>query len=136
MIVRALLAGGNIPGEEMLEKINEELSDKKVRPLTDHLEVAGPEIIKYDLTGRYFISKETPDVERTKIKIEQAISSYIEWQSERMGRDINPSRLIEMCVSEGAKRLEIDSPSFEVVEGGQVAKIDNLNLEFGGVEDD
>lgn len=75
-------------------------------------------------------------MERTKIKIEQAISSYIEWQSERMGRDINPSRLIEMCVSEGAKRLEIDSPSFEVVEGGQVAKIDNLNLEFGGVEDD
>lgn len=136
VIVRALLAGGNIPGEEMLGKINDELSDQKVRPLTDHLEVVGPDVIKYDLTGRYFISKETPDVELAKIKIEQAISSFVEWQSEKMGRDINPSRLIEMCVSVGAKRLEIDSPSFEVIKGGQVAKIDNLNLEFGGVEDD
>lgn len=136
VIVRALLSGGDIPGEEMLEKINEELSDKKVRPLTDRLEVSGPEVVKYDLTGRYFISKETPDIERVKVKVERAISDFVEWQSERMGRDINPSRLIEMCVSEGAKRLEIDSPEFEVVEEGQVAKVDILNLEFGGVEDD
>lgn len=136
VIVRILLSGGIIPGEEMLERINEELNDKKVRPLTDHLEIRGPEVIKYDLTGRYFISKEAPDVEFAKIKIEQAISDFVEWQSERMGRDINPSRLTEMCVSEGAKRLEIDSPGFEVIKGGQVAKIDKLNLEFGGVEDD
>lgn len=136
MNVSFLLAGGELPGEEMLGKVKEALSDKKVRPLTDFVEVSAPEVIEYDLTGRYYISKNQADINSVKIKVEQAISDYLYWQSEKMGRDINPSRLVEMCVSSGAKRLEIDFPAFEIVESGQVAKVNIVGLKFGGVEDD
>lgn len=134
--VRFLLAGGELPGEEMLERVSEALSDKKVRPLTDFLVVSAPEVIEYDLIGRYYISKDTPDIDGVKSKIEQARQSFVYWQSEKMGRDINPSKLIEMCMESGAKRLEIDSPFFTLVQRGQVAKIGTLELEFGGIEDE
>ncbi|GGG33004.1 baseplate protein [Lysinibacillus alkalisoli] len=134
--VRFLLAGGEIPGEEMLEKVREALSDKKVRPLTDNLSVSAPEIVEYNINGKYYISKNTPDVDAVKNKIEKAKSDFIYWQSEKMGRDINPSKLIEMCVKAGAKRLDLTSPVFTIIERGQVAKVSLNELEFGGIEDD
>lgn len=134
--VRFLLAGGELPGEEMIQKVTKALSDEKVRPLTDHVEVSAPEVIEYDLVGRYYISSTTPDVNSMKEKVEKSMQNYLYWQSEKMGRDINPSRLVEMCVRGGAKRVELDSPFFEVVNRGQVAKVRSIELVFGGVEDE
>lgn len=134
--VRFLLKNGEIPGEEMIEKVQNALSDKRVRPLTDKLTVSGPEIVEYAIEGKYYISRSAADIDAVKNKIEKAKVEFITWQSEKMGRDINPSKLVEMCVGAGAKRLDLTSPNFTVVERGQVAKINVNNLEFGGIEDD
>lgn len=134
--VRFLLADGELPGYEMIQKVKEALSDKKVRPLTDYVEVSAPEVIEYNLSGTYYISSDTIDVNRAKTNIEKAIQNFLYWQSEKMGRDVNPSRLIEMCISAGAKRLEVESPSFTPVNRGQVAKINSVEVLFGGIEDE
>lgn len=134
--VRFLLKGGELPGEEMIERVREALNDKKVRPLTDQVTVSAPEVIEYDVEGKYYLPKEVPDLERAKEQVEEAKRQYVIWQSEKMGRDINPSKLIEMCVSQGAKRIELTAPTFFEIKRGQVAKLKNLNLEFGGVEDE
>lgn len=134
--VRFLLKDGVLPDEEMISRVEKELSHKKVRPLTDHLTVSAPEKIDYNIDGTFFIAKSTPNIDGTQVKVNQAIQDFIVWQNEVMARDINPSKLIEMCVSAGAKRIELTSPSFTVVNRGQVAKVNNVNLTFGGVEDD
>lgn len=134
--VRFLLAGGEMPGKEMVDKVEVALSDKKVRPLTDNLSILLPEAIEYDLKCKYYISEKTPDIDGVKVKIEKAKNEFLLWQSAKMGRDINPSRLTQQCVDAGAKRLEIEAPIFAVIERGKVAKLRDVIFEFGGIEDD
>ena len=47
--VRVLLAGGELPGEETLKAVSGVLNADKVRPLTDHVTVAAPETVPYDI---------------------------------------------------------------------------------------
>ena len=53
-----------------------------------------------------------------------------------MGRDINPSRLIELIRTAGAKRCEVTSPVFTVIEDGKIAKVGTVSVTYGGLEDD
>lgn len=131
-----LLQGGELPDEEMINAVKEKLSSKKLRPLTDYVLIGTPETDEYSLDLIYYISKNSPDIDAVHLKIESAIEEYIKWQSEKIGRDINPSYLTELCMRAGAKRIEILSPVFTVVEDGHSAKLIKKNIIFGGVEDD
>ena len=54
----------------------------------------------------------------------------------KIGRDINPSQLIQMMVSAGAKRVEVKLPVFQIVGATNVAKLVSQNVAYGGIEDD
>ncbi|ARD47566.1 baseplate J/gp47 family protein [Sporosarcina sp. P33] len=136
IFIGVLLRNGELPTEEILEKVRTKLSSKKVRPLTDFVAVGSPEVIYYDLDIRYFISSEAEDKALIEQNVEEAIQKYIIWQRSKIGRDINPSRLISECIRAGAKRVEVPSPIFTTVTKGQVAHEQTVNIEFGGVEDD
>ena len=67
-----------------------------------------------------------------------AVESYIKWQTGKMGRDINPSYLTQLIMAAGVKRVEVRKPTFQVVEGTQVARInrETMNVLNGGVENE
>lgn len=134
--ISVLLKNGELPSEEIIQLIYEKVNARDVRPLTDFITVSAPEIVTYDLDIVYYI--ETNAVDKTLIhqNVEKAIDEYAKWQSSKIGRDINPSKLISDCYKAGAKRVEVRTPVFMAINKGQVAVMENKTVTFGGLEDD
>jgi phage-related baseplate assembly protein len=134
--ISILLENGQLPEQEFIDEVYETINDRKVRPLTDKVTVTAPEVINYNLSVIYYIPAN--DVQQSLIRgnIEKAINDYVIWQKSKIGRDINPSKLVSDCVKAGAKRVDIVSPQFVKLEKGQIAVAANVAIEFGGVEDD
>ena len=53
-----------------------------------------------------------------------------------MGRDINPSYLVQKIMEAGVKRVEVRKPEFRVIEETHVARIvrETMQVLNGGVE--
>ncbi|MGL5435986.1 MAG: hypothetical protein ACRDBO_11385 [Lachnospiraceae bacterium] len=65
-----------------------------------------------------------------------AVSQYKLWQRIKMGRDINPDELLKLIVAAGAKRAEILTPGFQVIDSEAVAGLNQEIVIYGGLEDD
>lgn len=135
--VRVLLKDGQEATETILQQIEEKLNAKDVRPMTDIVTVSVPDkdIFNVDLT--YYIEKNT-QASSTIIAQEAnaAVEKYIEWQTEKMGRDINPSKLVELMMAAGIKRVDVREPVFRVVENTHVAKLGDRHVINGGNENE
>jgi len=133
--IRVLLDGGAYPDEEMKQLILETL-DGNV-PMTDKITVGAPYLRPFNIDVTYFITRQQDTSKDTIIeRVDGAVDDYKVWQTGRMGRDINPDKLLYRMISVGAKRVEISEPSFEVLEKNEVAALVNYNVVFGGVEDE
>ena len=134
--ISVLLQNGELPTQEIIDAVYEKCSAKTVRPLTDCLNVSTPDVIYYDVELTYYIDTNVVDINAVQNKILAAIDDYIVWQSSKIGRDVDPSKLYADCRQAGAKRIEVRSPSFLRIDKNQVAKLNVKNIVFGGVEDD
>ncbi|MGL5639863.1 MAG: baseplate J/gp47 family protein [Cetobacterium sp.] len=133
--VYPLLKDGVIPGDDILGTIKQNLENKEIKPLTDQVETLAPEVVEYDIGIKYFIIDDTTtDEENLKTTIEKSIDDYISWQHSILGRDISPDNLIRLVMNAGAKRVEITSPNYTILQKTQVAKLRNKNLIYGGKE--
>ncbi|MCT8975486.1 baseplate J/gp47 family protein [Clostridium sp. CX1] len=135
--IRILLQDGKLPSEEMIDKVLEICSDKKIRPLTDHVTVNIPEVVNYNVDVQYWISKSKSSV-LTSIqqKIQQAFQDYLIWQKSKLGRDVDLSELIARLKEAGAYRVSVNSTMYIQVEKYQVAHEDSTALRFGGLVDE
>lgn len=153
--IYALMSDGTKAGEEVKAAILEACSDEAVRPLTDYVVAADPEEVQYDIKLTYYISQDTQQsASELEDAVNDAVAEYVAWQSGRMGRDINPSKLIAMVMEAGAKRVEVTSPVFKHLEDGrevpskggglsyedvktpQIAKLGESTVTNGGYEDE
>ena len=137
MDVYILLEGGEIPHDEILNLIQDYLSDERIRPLTDFVTVKPAEIISYDIDCKYFINR-TDATQALSIKTaaEKAVDDFINWQKNKLGRDVNPTELYFRLRQAGVKRAEIIFPAFTVTPQNAVAICQNVNLVYGGLEDE
>lgn len=135
--IRIMLYGGELPGEELIQKVQEYLSADDIRPMTDKVTVAAPTTIEFDINATYYIATDkvasTAEIKRA---VELATENYILWQTSKMGRDINPSYFNAMLMESGIKRVEIANPVFTEIPKGSVAVVKACNVTFGGVEDE
>ena len=135
--IRVLLKGGELPEEEILQKIEKILSADEIRPLTDKVEVKAPQKKEYRIDLTYFTLKENiVGVAELEKAVEEAVKKYKEWQSEKMGRDINPSMLNKFLMEAGIKRVEIRQPEYTKVEDTAVASLTTKNIVNGGAENE
>lgn len=134
--IKFILEDGELPGQEMIDAVYKKVSDKKVRPLTDYVTVGPPDIVNYELDVTYYIPRNAVKQSLIQENVEKAIHDYTIWQKKKIGRDINPSKLISDCIKAGAKRIEVNSPDFTVIERGQLAVASSVSINFGGEEDD
>lgn len=133
--VRVLLSGGQLPGEEILKEVLEILNADKVRPLTDHVSVAAPETVPYDINFTYWTQEGGAVSDETVAEnIAAAVRTFKEWQGAKMGRDVNPSYLISLLMQAGAKRVKVRSPVDTVVPDNAVALIGETAVVNGGAE--
>lgn len=134
--IRPLLAGGLVPGAEILDAVAKACTDKKVRPLTDKVTVLAPTVVSYDLTVSYWIDKTNQAIESAIVAaVVQAVNDYVAWQKAKLGRDINPSELTRRMVAAGAKRVEITAPDYNPLTLTQVAVAASVTVTYGGLED-
>ncbi|MCL2636973.1 MAG: baseplate J/gp47 family protein [Oscillospiraceae bacterium] len=135
--IRFILSDGEFPDEEMKQLVLKTVSAADTRPLTDFVTVNAPDVINFDIDLTYFIPR-TRENSAAVIQrdVEAAIEQYKSWQTQTMGRDINPDELTALIRGAGAKRAEIRSPAFTVVDRRAVAVLQVENVIYGGIEDD
>lgn len=133
-----ILQDGQLPEETMIAELAAFLKNEKIRPLNDKVNVRAPKVQEYTIDLTYYINRS--DRSRASMineKVKEAVQTYIGWQRERIGRDINPDQLRKMLLLAGAKRLEIREPQFTaVVKSGIAMPTEEVNVLFGGIEDD
>lgn len=144
--IHTLMDDGQIAGDEIKAAILETCSEDSVRPLTDHVTVVDPDVVSYDITMTYYLSEDsTESAADLQEAIENAVDDYVAWQCGKLGRDINPSKLIAMVMAAGAKRVVVTSPTFRHMEDGrdiedpqtpEIAAIGTITLTNGGYEDE
>lgn len=135
--VRILLTGGELPSSAFCENVKNYLLENPVVPLTDNSTVAAPDVVKYNLKAKYYVSRRhTNNLNAVKAAIEGAKDEYILYQRSGIGRDLNPDVLIEFVRAAGGKRVVIESPAFQVVPETSVAQESTVDFTFGGLEDD
>ena len=126
-----------MPDSALIQKVQDELEDRDVRPLTDKVEVLAPETQTYNIDLTYYISSsEKASVAAIQENIAAAVTVYNNWQTEKIGRDINPSYLIQKIMEAGAKRAVVSSPTFAVLDNGTIATTGTVSVKYGGLEDD
>lgn len=128
---------GEIPDESFLLNIKNYLENSNIKPLTEKVEVIAPTIIHYDVEGAYYINRS--DVNKAEIihkQVTEQLNQYLMWQKEKIGRDISPFYLQHLLALAGVKRVVLTSPQFIDIDSTSIAIEGNVNLVYGGVEDD
>ena len=131
-----LLTGGTIPENVVTGEIQDALSAKSKRPLTDWLIVTPPEAVSYDINLKYWIYEDADPTE-VSAAVWAAIAEYKLWQRTKLGRDINPDEITDKLKSiSGVKRLEIVSPVFTKLSKVQVAQENKIKVSMEGSEEE
>lgn len=134
--IRPLLAGGVVPGNEILDAVKTACSAKTVRPLTDKVQVLAPEAIAYNVDVVYYINQDNATIAASiQTAVITAVNEWVLWQKSKLGRDVNPSELITRMVSAGAKRVTVSTPNYTAIESYQVAIAGTVTVALGGLED-
>ena len=139
VLIEFLMLDGALPEQAMISGMQEYLSSEEIRPLTDKVVVKAPDVEKFTIELTYYINR-SQKAEATAIQqqVDDAVNFYRLWQMARIGRDINPSELIQQVMAAGAKRVEVVSPTFTVISDTSVAQCaeTDVKVTYGGLEDD
>ena len=128
-----LCEDGELPSNEILEAVETICSADDVRPLTDQVTALAPTAVSYNIELKYYTTAaDETDCVNTIEGAGGAIDQYVKWQSEAIGRDINPDKLLTLCMSPmygtGCIRAEISAPSRTVIGDFQVAQLGTLTV--------
>lgn len=148
--IYAIMADGSPAGSEIKSAILAACSASDKRPLTDNVSVGDPTEVDYNINLTYYLATGTTDSAATiAAAVQAAADEYIAWQNAKMGRDINPSKLIQLVMATGVKRVVITSPTYTVLSSGNaepgddpedfipdIAKVGTVTLTNGGYEDE
>lgn len=135
--IRFLMADGEIPDDAAVSAVQDYVSQRGKRPLTDYVQVLKPEAEEYGIDMTYYINaSDAASAASLQKRIEESIAGYRFWQASRVGRDINPDELTARAVGAGAKRVEVREPAFRVVGETAKAVCTGTRVVYGGLEDD
>lgn len=132
-----LMSDGSTPGAAMIAGLQEYLSGKTIRPMTDLVTVSAPEEISYSINLTYYINRsDSARAVTIQAAVEQAVADFLTWQR-TIGRDINPSKLVALVMAAGAKRVTVSAPAYTTVAATKVSAVSGTPvISYGGLEDD
>ncbi|MBR2775193.1 MAG: baseplate J/gp47 family protein [Selenomonadaceae bacterium] len=126
-----LMQGGALPSDQMLSLVNAHLSGKTVRPLNDIVTVKAPAQVSYALDATcYLANDERANAAQIIADAENAMEEFITWQSSKLGKDLNPSKLISLLMQAGVKRVQVNAPAFTALDNVSVAICTDKHLTF------
>ena len=125
--IMPILAGGEIPDDDVLDDVREVLNRPEVKPLTDKIEVLAPKTVPYDIELEYWTtSLDEAEVVQTIEESGGVIDDYIFWQ-DSTSQDINPDQLAKRVLcphtgGTGATRARVILPVYHELDKTEVAK--------------
>lgn len=141
--IYALMNDGTAASSTIKTLIAAACNAASVRPLTDEVFVKDPASSQYDINLTYYVGA---DAEQSLAEIQtavaEAVDKYVEWQSAKLGRDVNPSMLYSFLMATGIKRVVLTSPTYMTLNNGsngfppEIALLRNRTVTFGGIEND
>lgn len=138
-----LMNDGSIATKEIKDKVLAACSADDRRPLTDLVSVEDPQKVTYNVDLTYYIQDDAKvSAEELALAVAAKVGEFTDWQSAKLGRDINPSRLISMLMETGIKRVVLREPAFTSLRDGsgtqapQVASLGTVTIQSGGYEDE
>lgn len=135
--IRVVGSNGTILSEDVMQGIEDYLNSSNVKPMTDIVTVNAPTIQTFNVNFTYYINRtEASAVATIQEAVDKAVADYINWQSSKIGRDIEPGKLTELVMAAGAKRVVITAPAFVAVSATDVPKLGTRTVIYGGLQDD
>lgn len=105
--------GDGTASDDLLAVVSQALNDEAVRPVADRVTVQTATIIAYAVEARLYLYP-GPEAEPVRAAAQTRLQSYITAQR-RLGRDIRLSALYAALHVEGVQRVELLSPTADVV---------------------
>jgi len=135
--VYPLMTGGQLPDQTVIDQVYATCNADDIRPLTDQLFVQAPATNTVTANVEFWIDSAKAQFESTLVvDCQNAFQAWITWQSSEIGLDIVPSRLIQMLVDAGAKRVVVTTPPFTVIDEKTLAVIGPASIcTYGGLEE-
>lgn len=114
-----LMNGGKLADDEMKAKVLAECSADERRPLTDWVFVEDAEVVPYHIAFTYYTQSDAGiSAADLSAAVEKTVEDFVSWQCGKLGRDINPSRLIGDLMKTGVKRVDLTAPVFTKLQDG------------------
>lgn len=133
--VTILLSGGEIPSDEVLEEMQEYLRSDEIRALTDYVTVSAPTAVPFNVTLTYYAEADGTDSQETlDAAVTQAVNDYVTWQTRKLGRRINPSKLIALVIAAGAGAVDVEEPAAAAVSELAIGQCVTISITYGGTD--
>jgi len=136
--VWVLMSDGSLPDQEVLDQVEAAVDQDERMPEGFEVIAAAPEEVPLALDLTYYLySGYSSLLGQIQAAVSAAVQDWVTWQTTKINRDVNPGRLAAALLAiEGLKRVEIASPVYQVLGGGQVARIISSTVTYGGLEDE
>ena len=130
-----LTSDGN-PTEEVINIIQEYLSDDKIRPLTDLVQVLSPEELDFTINATIYLYKDS-DQESVLKTIEEKLVEYKKTLSEKLGKNVIQTQIIAILNSVyGVFKVDLKMDEDINVEEYQWANLKSWQINIGGYADE
>lgn len=129
-----ILMDSGVPSADDISDMQSYLESDDIRPVTDQVIVSAPETVAFEIEMTYYGSSTVdPGEESLQQLVEDATEEYIEWQTSKLGRKINPGKLISKIYEAGASYVELTAPIAQALEKTQCAMLTGIpTLTYGG----
>lgn len=119
---------------DLLAVVDAALNSESVRPVADRLTVRSAEIIPYTVNATLFLYP-GPESEPILAAARESLQTYIASQT-RLGRDIRLSAIYAALHVEGVQRVELVSPTQDMVlDRTQAASCSGWSVSVGGTDE-
>lgn len=122
-----------VAAQELINIVSEALNAEEVRPIGDRVTVQSAAITRYNIQAKLYISKE-PEAATLLEQVRQNLYDYA-YQRNRIGKSIRLSALYSALHIAGVSRVELISPTADIVINDQQAAFcAEINVSIGGIE--
>lgn len=126
--------GDGTASAELIAIVDKALNDEDVRPVADRVSVRSATIVNYSIEATLYLYP-GPEAEPIRRAAEAKLKSYISTQH-RLGRDIRLSAIYAALHAEGVQRVELKSPSADIVlDKTQASYCSDYQLIVGGSDE-
>ncbi len=130
-----ILTYSGAPTADQITAIQALIDNADFRPLTDKVTVAAATYITYGVDLLYYVSRKNESkLTSIRMAVEKAVDEFIAAQSVSLGKNVNPSALIQKVMNAGACRVQLNAPSFAQTNSHQFAMNTYRLTQYMGLE--